>query len=162
MKKILVAVLVLIALVGCSDNSTPSKKGSNESASASSKEVSAVSTTQKEIKVDDVISVFKDAGLEAENPRKMTKDDFGMGPMKSNEAKLIILPSICVDCSGRILSYKNKEDLKQMKKYYDDLGKESAMLFSWTLEKDNILVQFNGDLPEEKYNLYKKSLDSIE
>ena len=42
-----------------------------------------------------------------------------------------------------------------MKAYYDDLGEGSAMLFSWTAVKDNILIQINGDLPEEKY---KKAL----
>lgn len=110
------------------------------------------------LSVDDVISAFKDAGLEAENPREMTKDDFGIAPMKSEEGKHITLPSLCEDCGGRILSYDNNEDLKQMKAYYNDLGKESAMLFSWTIEKDNILVQLNGDLPDEEFEKYKKAL----
>ncbi|WP_267206729.1 hypothetical protein [Salinibacillus xinjiangensis] len=39
-----------------------------------------------------------------------------------------------------------------MKDYYDSLGEESAMLFSWTIQHDNLLVQINYSLPEEKYN----------
>jgi hypothetical protein len=116
----------------------------------------------KTVSVDDAIAAFKNAGLEAESPRKMTKDDYGMAPMKAKEAKYILIPSLCEDCGGRVFSFENEEDLKQTKAYYDELGKESAMLFSWTLAKGNILVQLNGDLPEEKYKEYEKALNELE
>jgi hypothetical protein len=122
--------------------------------------LSSESLGGKQRSVDDVVKAFKDAGLEAEHPKKMTKDDFGLAPMKSEEGKHITLPSVCEDCGGRVLSYENDEDLDQMKKYYDELGKESAMLFSWTIKKDNILVQLSGDLPEEKYKEYRKAVES--
>lgn len=143
LKKLLIAIMslmLLIGLVACSSDKANSKK---------------------ELTVDEVIKAFKNAGLEAEKPRKMTKDDFGFAPMKSKEAKLIILPSVCEDCGGRVLSYDKKEDLDQMKKYYDELGKESAAMFSWTIKKDNILVQLNGDMKEEDFNKYKKALEEL-
>jgi hypothetical protein len=110
---------------------------------------------------DKVIVAFKGAGLEAEDSRKMTKDDYGVAPMKAEEGKLIILPSVCEDCGARIFNYENDKDLDEMKAYYDDLGKESAMLFSWTIKHKNILVQLNGDLPEEEYNKYVKALEEL-
>lgn len=142
MKKIVIGLftlLLLIGLVGCSSSTSKSN----------------------ELSVDDVIKAFKDASLDAENPRKMTKEDYGMAPMKAKEGKYITLPSVCDDCGGRVLSYDKDKDLEQMKAYYDEMGKESAMLFSWTIKKDNILVQLNGDMKEEQYNKYKKALEDL-
>jgi hypothetical protein len=137
MKKIITGILFTLLLVACSNGG------------------------EDKLKVDDVIATFKKAGLEAESPRKMTKDDYGLAPMKAYEAKIVKLPSLCDDCNARIFSFENEEDLEQTKKFYDDLGKESAMLFSWTIKHKNILVQLNGDLPEEQYNKYKKALEGM-
>lgn len=112
--------------------------------------------------VDTVLESFKDAGLEVENPKEMTKDDYGMAPMKAEEAKRFLIPSLGEDAGGRIFSFDNSKDLEQTKEYYDALGKESAMLFSWTATKDNILIQINGDLEEEEFEKYKKALEETE
>ncbi|SEN77856.1 hypothetical protein [Lihuaxuella thermophila] len=118
------------------------------------------SDQNQSLTVDDVLQKFKAAGLEAENPREMTKDDYGLAPMKAKEAKRFFIPSLGENAGGRIFSFDNAADLKQTKEFYDRMGKESAMLFSWTIEKDNILVQINGDLPEEKFKQYKKALEN--
>lgn len=114
-----------------------------------------------QLKPNDVIKAFKDAGLEAESPKKMTKDDFGMAPMKSEDGLRFMIPSLGDDAGGRIISYENSEDLNEMKKYYDDLGKESAMFFSWTTKHENILVQINGDLEENKFKKYEEALHKL-
>lgn len=110
------------------------------------------------IVTDDVITAFQDAGLKADAAREMTKDDYGVGPMKADEGQIV---KIGDDMNARILSYENEDDLDEMKAYYDEMGKESAMLFSWTMNHENILVQMNGDLPEEEYNKYKEALESL-
>jgi len=110
---------------------------------------------------DDAVTVFKDAGLEVDSVTEMTKDDYGMAPMKAEKGVRFLIPSLGDDKGGRILVYDNEDDLKEIKAYYDDLGKGSAILFSWTAVKDNILIQINGDLPEEKYKKYKKALGSL-
>jgi hypothetical protein len=114
-----------------------------------------------ELKPNDVIEAFKEAGLEAESPKKMTKDDFGMAPMKSEDGLRFLIPSLGEDNGGRIISYKNSKDLDEMKKYYDDLGKNSAIFFSWTTKHENILVQINGDLEESEFKKYEKALKAI-
>jgi hypothetical protein len=57
--------------------------------------------------------------------------------------------------------YEDEADLDEMKGYYDSMGEESAMLFSWTAKHKNILVQVNGDMKEEEFNKYKKALKSL-
>lgn len=112
----------------------------------------------KELTSSEVVTAFQDAGLQAEESREMTKDDYGMAPMKAEKGTIV---KIGDDMNARIMSFKNESDLEETKEYYDKLGEESAMLFSWTLAKDNILIQMNGDLPEDKYNEYKEVLEEL-
>lgn len=44
---------------------------------------------------EQVVEVFRAAGLEVENPRPMTKDDYGMAPMRAVEATRFLIPSLC-------------------------------------------------------------------
>jgi hypothetical protein len=99
--------------------------------------------------------------LEFVNPTKMTKDDYGMAPMNTEEALHFGTPSICADCGGRLYSFSDINKLNTMKKYYDMLGEGSAMLFSWTFAKDNILIQIGGDMPEDRAHQYEAALNSI-
>jgi hypothetical protein len=109
-----------------------------------------------------VVEAFKAAGLEAEDARPMTKDDYGMAPMVAVEGMRFFIPSLCEDCGGRVLGFASSEDLEKTKAFYVRLGEESAMLFSWVFTRDNILVQINGDLPEETALKYKVALESLE
>lgn len=110
---------------------------------------------------EQVIKAFKAAGLEAEEIRPMTKDDYGMAPMTAVEGTRFLIPSLCSDCGGRVFSFASPEDLEMMKAYYVELGRVSAIFFSWVFVKDNILVQINGDLPEEKAKQYEAALDAM-
>lgn len=108
-----------------------------------------------------VIEAFKAAGLEAEETRPMTKDDYGMAPMFEVEGIRFLIPSLCADCGGRVLSFASQGDLDTTQAYYVELGKSSALFFSWTFAKDNILVQINGDLPEEQARQYEAALNTL-
>ena len=81
--------------------------------------------------------------------------------MKAKESTIFNIPSLGSERGGRIFIYDNKKDLEEWKTYYDELGKASALFFSWTMEHNNILVQINGELPEEEYQKYKAALEGI-
>lgn len=102
------------------------------------------------------------AGLEFVDPRPMTKDDYGFAPMNAQEAVRFLIPSICSDCGGRLYSFSSQADLDLMKSYYDELGKQSAIMFSWLFVKDNLLIQINGDLPEDQALKYQAALDNLQ
>lgn len=108
-----------------------------------------------------VVDAFLAAGLEASSPRPMTKDDYGFAPMIAIEGARFLITSLCSDCGGRILNFASQEDLEKTRAYYVEMGKESAAFFSWTFAKDNILVQINGDLPEENARQYEAALVTI-
>lgn len=133
MKKLLVLLLAALFLTSCSGG------GSN-------------------LTTNEVVEAFQDAGLKVEDPREMTKDDYGIAPMTANEGTII---GIGDDMNARVFSFDNEEDLDTHKAVYDELGKSSAMFFSWTIKHKNILVQMGGDLPEEEFNKYKAALEEL-
>lgn len=108
-----------------------------------------------------VEDAFLAAGLEVSNPRPMTTDDYGLVPMLAVEGTRFFIPSICADCGGRIMSFANQEDLTIVQNYYAQMGRFGAVLFSWVYIKDNILVQINGELPEENALMYQAALENL-
>jgi len=102
------------------------------------------------------------AGLEFVNPTTMTKDDYGLAPMSAAEAVHFFIPSLCADCGGRLYSFASIEDLGLMENYYKELGRQSAMFFSWVFIKDNVLIQINGDLPEDIARKYEAALHTLQ
>ena len=108
----------------------------------------------------DAIDAFKAAGLEAENVRAMTKDDYGIAPMASEGLRFYI-PSLGADKGGRVMYYEDPAILQAAKTYYEELGKSSAIFFSWVFVNENILVQINGDLPEEQALRYQSALMEV-
>jgi hypothetical protein len=129
MKRYLLAVLLLVLLTSCA----------------------------KQITGTDVVTSFKAAGLEAENPYAMTKDDYGAAPYVCTGTRFFV-PSIGADNGGRIFICENAEDRDALANYYNELGRSSALFFSWVFIKDNVLVQINGDLPEETARKYEAAL----
>lgn len=65
-----------------------------------------------ELTVDNLITAFQKSGLEAEDGGELTRDDFGMAPMKADKAKRLLIPSLGEDSGGRIFRYDNQTDLE--------------------------------------------------
>lgn len=129
--------------------------------SSSSTEQTTVSSESAAANLDDIIETFSQQSLVVYNPRDMTKDDFGIAPMSATSAKIFSLVETDNEDdqrNARLLTFDNLDDLKATKQYYDDLGKDSAMLFSYTAvnEDELVLMQFNGQLPQELVEKYAK------
>lgn len=111
--------------------------------------------------VNDAAKAIQDAGLEFVDPVSDPPQESGIRPYVENENLHFLIPSLCSDCGGRLFSFDNERDLNTLKKYYDGLKEASAMWFSWVYVKDNILLQINGDLPEDKAKLYEEVLNNL-
>lgn len=110
---------------------------------------------------DQVLSAFQNAGLEIGEPYLMQPTDYGLAPMVAVEGKRFLIPSMGVDFGGRVFSFASQNDLDMMNHYYDGLGKASGWFFSWLFVKDNILIQINGELPEDRAKQYEAALSSL-
>ena len=106
---------------------------------------------------DTVLLAFRDAGLEAENSRSMSKGDYGLAPYVC-QGTLFYIPGICLDCGGRIFICSNEEDLNSLQSYYQGLGHGSPASSSWVFVKGSVLVQINGGLPEAKAQEYESAI----
>lgn len=105
-----------------------------------------------------VIAEFKAAGLEAERVYKMTPADYGPAPLVGEDAQRFVIPSVCPDCGGRLFLVTNDDDRARLHAHYEELAKASALFFSWVFECKDLLLQINGDLPEEKAKQYEAAL----
>lgn len=101
------------------------------------------------------------AGLEFESPRPMTGDDYGLAPVTAGEGIRFLIPSLCPECGGRLMWFDDPQALEMIKIYYETLG-ENPLYFSWVFQRDNILLQINGDLPEDQAMLYKTALEDLQ
>jgi len=106
---------------------------------------------------DDVVAAFKSAGLEAESTYSMTKDDYGPAPYVCTGTRFLI-PSLGADNGGRIFICDKKEDRDALSNYYIEMGKSSALFFSWVFVKGDVVVQINGDLPEDVARKYEAAI----
>ncbi|TKH43417.1 stress protein [Paenibacillus terrae] len=154
---ILMSILVLPA---CTNKETMKNPATSRTTST---ETTDEPTTKVDntVTADDVVSKFKTAGLEAENIRGMKPKDYGPLPMKAKSATVFYLPSIGKKNNGHVFVFENNEDLKELKSKYDDMGKESAMFFSYTYAKNNILLHMTGQATEEQFKKYQDVVDSL-
>lgn len=109
----------------------------------------------------DAIAAFQAAGLEAENPRPLLEEDYGIAPQVAQEGTRFLIPSLCAECGGRVFSFSSPQNLDILKTYYVTISESSPAFFTWVFEKDNILVQINGDLSEERAREYETALESL-
>jgi hypothetical protein len=109
------------------------------------------------ITMEDIINSFKYQGLEAEQLETMEKDDYGLAPFVC-EGTHFYIPSLCEDCGGRIFICESREDMELLDNYYTELGRASAVFYSWVFTKDDVLVQINGDLDEEIAREYDQAI----
>lgn len=175
MKKSLVFLLVLFVLPVCAPSAADIQKALEQTQAAytvtpappTSTPEPTATITQTPTPVfaifttEQALAAFTAAGLEVVDPRPMTKDDYGMAPMTALNGVIFTVPSICSDCHARLFSCNSQSDLDALKSYYDEMGKASALFFSWTFAKDNLLLQINGDATEELARKYESVLNSL-
>ncbi|PFW83439.1 stress protein [Bacillus sp. AFS075960] len=153
MKKTLIVGALCLSLASLTACSSGGEKSSAEPKQAAKKEKKETKAT-----VDSIITEFKNAGLEAENPTDLPQKEFGN---IRKEGKRIVIPALGEDKGGRLFEITKKEDLEKAKKYYDELGSSAPMLFSHTYAKGNFLLQMNGDMKDEEFNKYKAVMDKL-
>lgn len=153
MKKTLIVGALCLSLASLTACGNTSEKSSTKPKQEAKKEKKETKVT-----VDSLITEFKNAGLQAENPTDLPQKEFGN---MRKEGKRILVPSLGEDNGGRLFEFSKKEDLEKAKQYYDELGKSGPMLFSHTYAKGNFLLQMNGEMKDEEFAKYKDVMDKL-
>ncbi|PEM58655.1 stress protein [Bacillus toyonensis] len=150
-RKLLTALTCSTLLMGMAACSSNDKTATESKPKQEAKKPEPVTTTS-------LISEFKKAGLEAENPTELEQKEFGN---MRKDGKRILAPKLGEDKGGRVFEFSKKEDLEKAKKYYDELGNSAPMLFSHTYAKGNFLLQMNGEMKDDEFNKYKVVMDKV-
>lgn len=90
----------------------------------------------------------------------MTVEDYGFAPI-GEEGLRFFLPSLGEEAGGRIMRYDDSDVADRAEAYYEDLGEQSAALFSHVFRRGNIVIQVNGTLPQEQADLLETALEGI-
>lgn len=112
----------------------------------------------KAVTPDSVIAAFKAAGLEAESPTKMTRDDYGQAPFVCEGGLRFLIPSLGANKGGRVFVCPNAADRDKLAGYYQALAKSSAAFFSHVFTKGNTVLQINGELKDDQAKKYEAAL----
>jgi hypothetical protein len=107
-----------------------------------------------------IVEAFKAAGLEAENPTAIKREDRGLAPLVCVATRFLI-PSLGEDKGGRIFECDKDKEKAALRAYYEALSKGSAAFYSHVMERDNILIQINGELSDEQAAKYQVALDGL-
>ncbi|WP_255201409.1 hypothetical protein [Staphylococcus chromogenes] len=125
----------------------------------------ALTACGNKVEIKDFTKGFKDADLNVNDEREMTREDYGAAPMKA-EKGIIFGVEKGQDgqyMNGRLLEFKDEKDLDQTKEYYDKLGEESAILYSHTYKTEDgkYLLQMNGEVADSTFNKYKDTMIKV-
>lgn len=119
------------------------------------------STPEPRVTGADIIAAWKAAGLEAENVRPMTADDYGLVPyICKADATRFYIPSLGEDNGGRLYVCDSAADADKIAAVYEKIGEASAMLATHVLRAGDgrIVAQINGTLPDDKAAAYGAAL----
>lgn len=156
------------------------EKPSTEKVSSNTEETTAIIDTDpsefinsienKELK--EIMQGFVDNKLNVLEPYMAKRTDLGMAPYTTDNmvffgAQLAVDPVTDENGEtdpynyGRLFFIEDEEDMKLQKAYYDDLAKQSALFYSHTYQKGNVLLQMGGDVPDEDFEKYIQVIDQI-
>ncbi len=110
-----------------------------------------------------VVRAIQVAGLESKNAHHMDPEEFGAIPALASQGIRFSIPSVCPNCQGTVLSFDDSAALESTKTYYTEATIESdPALSSWVFEKNNILLQLSGELPEAQALQYGTILINLD
>lgn len=167
--KALIPVLafVLIPALGCQDNTSsdePESQADTPITTTAPPPAPSPTPTLAAIRAQAVVRAFRDAGLEVGDSYRMSPQDLGLAPLLTRNMVRFLVPSLGADAGGRVFVFRRMRDLRATKRYYDEFGRQSAALFSWTFVNREllVLVQINGELPESQARKYQRVVQSLE
>lgn len=166
-KRVVFVLLGLVVLAACGTEASVTSTATNTAAlpeqSSAPPASDAPSPTETVAELDSaaVVQAFQEAGLAAKEPRPMTRDDYGLGPLVGEGTRFLI-PSLGPDAGGRVI-VGTPEEMNKLADYYVSLGKESAAFFSHVFRsKDgSVVVQMNGELPDKQAEEYEAVVESL-
>ena len=107
----------------------------------------------------DAIAAFQLAGLEAENPRPLTRDDYGTIPFVGRATSFQI-PSLGPDKGGRIF-VGSPEQIDGLTAHFAEQARASPAPHPYIFTIDNLLIEISGDMKAAQAAKYEAALQAM-
>ncbi len=111
--------------------------------------------------IEQTVTAFKRAGLEAENIIPMTTADFIHMPEQPIAGIRFFIPSAGQGIGGKILAFETLRELEAVRTYYNELGQSDPMFSSRIFVNQNLILQLDRDVPDNQAALYERALNNI-
>lgn len=147
--------VTLLALLGCGQ--TPEKPASAEP---------IVPADYAKWEPEDLLAHFRDSGVLLGQTRSaILEASKSVAPDVAEDGIRFVLPELepiaGPGAGGRVWTFSKPQDMQLMRGYYEDLQEKQPDRKSWLYERDNILLQINGQLPEERAKVFEALLKSL-
>ena len=110
----------------------------------------------REPTAEEAIEAFRDEGLEVGEVRTVTRsEDRSLIPKTYEEQMSFTIPSSGERSGGCVFTFPSREALDPVSEYYEEFGGDFA---SYVYVEGNVLVQIDGDGPEDQADQYREVL----
>ena len=105
---------------------------------------------------EEVIEAFRDEGLEVGEVQTVERsEDRSLIPKTYEEQMSFTIPSSGERSGGRVFTFPSREALDPVSEYYEEFG---GIFASYVYVEGNVLVQIDGDVPEDQADRYGEVL----
>jgi hypothetical protein len=111
--------------------------------------------------IEQTLTAFKRAGLEAENLIPMSPADFGHLPAQPVAGMRFFIPSVGPGIGGKVFMFDTEDQREAVRAYYNELGQRDPMFSSRLFVNQNMLLQLDRDVPDTIASLYDRALANI-
>jgi hypothetical protein len=110
----------------------------------------------REPTTEEVIEAFRDEGLEVGEVQTVTRsEDRSLIPKTYEEQMSFTISSSGEKSGGRDFTFPSREALDPVSEYYEEFG---GVFASYVYVEGNVLVQIDGDVPEDQADQYGEVL----
>ena len=113
----------------------------------------------RDLKPEAVIAAIQAAGLECAEVHELAPAEYKLAPYVGRGLRFM-LPSHGPDYGGRVFYVAAPTERAELRAFYEEMGRASAILASYLYERDNILLQIPGDVPLEIARQYQAALQA--
>lgn len=113
------------------------------------------------ITLDDIVTKFREAGLEIEVPTESISEEHGFTNLGFKDVRYILVPALGEGEGGYLFLFENKTDLEKLKDFYEEPGKSTLMPNSHAYAQDNILLQMSDQMSQTEFDRYVEVIKDL-
>ncbi|WP_127540590.1 stress protein [Paenibacillus illinoisensis] len=117
--------------------------------------------SESAITLDDIVTKFREAGLEIESPTESISEEHGLANLGFKDVKPILVPALGEGEGGYLFLFEDKTELEKLKDYYEEPGKSTLMPNSHAYAQDNILLQMSDQMSQTEFDRYVEVIKDL-